>query len=1141
MEYFLSDDNVVGFYRDKAFEITNDISTMRRGYGTLLITQVEEMKSHGGKNYAWIENRVYHTKGNQPVNVPSGETEVLRITGNIQQLENAYSIIPAANRPVYLGKMLKLTTESGAAGVGEMTVKTYQYKYEDEFGEYDTAQRVEISGNERSRIYLDVPLKDVPSQLAKPLVWEGNFKFTADSFVIKKPNLWGVNAQISKFKIGVQELRVVYHESTKQYAVEFKGLLDILGVIKTLLDFFGNISDEVQKYAFYADIVVDNFSVYEDGTIDFKTEVGIGLPQLKIGPFLSDVAPVSSKQTGGVEARLKIDTFTDLYSIFFGLSLPSLEKFTTSGGTEYTRDGALQANVGLFLVRLPVGFLIFPDTIAAEYKDNVGFIQIPSIPAAINQLGGGIYNLHTIRDAVKYGTYPDFNTDFTFGIVDTISPVIKGNRMLSIQDATISLGTTELKLSGDLYFYIVKLLSAEAGLMFYPITGAYIRGEVSLLDVVIIEAYASARYDHQTKSPYIGGYGLGRLQVPSWSLIAPGLTLGEAKAEINTQFVEAYAKWGIFTVGARYYWRTGKVSLASVPQDRGLLVIEQTNEDGITEVIEFGTNFRPIEVKPSKETLPPGGLVILDWTEPQKEYEFSSTGKGGLLVQARYGYDVEDFELTILDPNGKEYPIIYNGVDANVVTSEYIPEGGSEKDKKNYIAVFIPAEDNEAGTWRIESNHDAEFEAYEVKEPAEIESVNVVNKGGLNYDVSFIINGFDADSTCKADVYLMGESQDSRDDSSGQEKLIEQFGDLVIKLAQDVEVNSANVTIPVELPDGIPSGDYRMVVALKEYEQGHEVKSLYTHAESEPFSVVNDNLPPAPQNVTAQSIGNSAIRVSWDAVDEDDITGYFVAVASQDGQEQERHFIPAQEGLQSYSVDIRVKGLDEETTGKDILVAVCALRETETGAPGSGDDGDDDSDDYLAEDAEVFPLTHGRYLVKWKAIDGISDYIITLSGETETESFLYHDSSQGQQSELEATFTTSRQDSYYMATVRGYLPKDVYAKNVEVEDDLFDDSRKKISWDKVEGNIASYTICAEPVTGSGSGEDDEPVTLVYQYVPTEQQERYEIALEGFVPGVDYKVTVTASEAQQQPSRYLGDMSEYVALTVPVPRPPMWTL
>ena len=163
LEYFLSDDNVVGFYRDKAFEITNDISTMRRGYGTLLITQVEEMKSHGGKNYAWIENRVYHTKGNQPVNVPSGETEVLRITGNIQQLENAYSIIPAANRPVYLGKMLKLTTESGAAGVGEMTVKTYQYKYEDEFGEYDTAQRVEISGNERSRIYLDVPLKDVPS------------------------------------------------------------------------------------------------------------------------------------------------------------------------------------------------------------------------------------------------------------------------------------------------------------------------------------------------------------------------------------------------------------------------------------------------------------------------------------------------------------------------------------------------------------------------------------------------------------------------------------------------------------------------------------------------------------------------------------------------------------------------------------------------------------------------------------------------------------------------------------------------------------------------------------------------------------------------------------------------------------------
>jgi hypothetical protein len=470
-----------------------------------------------------------------------------------------------------------------------------------------------------------------------------------------------------------------------------------------------------------------------------------------------------------------------------------------------------------------------------------------------------------------------------------------------------------------------------------------------------------------------------------------------------------------------------------------------------------------------------------------------------------------------------------------VVTSEYIPEGGSEKDKKNYVAVFIPAEDNEAGTWKIESNHDAEFEAYEVKEPAEIESVNVVNKGGLNYDVSFIINGFDADSTCKADVYLMGESQDSRDDSSGQEKLIEQFGDLVIKLAQDIEVNSDNVTIPVELPDGIPSGDYRMVVALKEeYEQGYEVKSLYTHAESEPFSVVNDNLPPAPQNVTAQSIGNSAIRVSWDAVDEDDITGYFVAVASQDGQEQERHFIPAQEGLQSYSVDIRVKGLDEETTGKDILVAVCALREI--AASDSGDDDGDDSDDYLAEDAEVFPLTHGRYLVKWKAIDGISDYIITLSGETETESFLYHDSSQGQQSELEATFTTSRQDSYYMATVKGYLPKDVYAKNVEVEN-LFVDSCKKISWDKVEGNIASYTICAEPVTGSGSGEDDEPVTLVYQYVPTEQQGRYEITLEDFVPGVDYKVTVVANEVQQQPSRYLGDMSEYVALTVPVPSPP----
>lgn len=1158
-----------GFYRDNAFEYVNDPRLANRAFGSLLITKVETtvFESITNRQLTHVENKVYYQHGPGTIPVPAGEQEVLRITGNVQKMsDDVYSIIPSTENSIYLGKLLKIAGESVKPGARrpELVIRFEDIPLISPFESiddprYEIQRQVFIEGNDLIRIHLETPTlklgyRVIPEPARKPQIWKGAFRLNVNDFVISNPDLFGLasdtTTNIAGFLLSIKQLRYGYVPDEKQYAVEIKAGLNMSSILSFLYDKFGSKA----KYFMYADAQAERFQILEDGTIRFKTEFTVGLPYLKIGP-LATAIDGDENQRAGAHGKVSIDTIENVYSIEAKLAIPDLSSYNNVAPGKKTTVG-LRGKVGVFLFDTANGVMFMVDTVEAEFYDSYGFIQIPKIPFTINQIGGGIRNLHTLRTATT--KYPDFDGYFVFGITDTFSPIILSKRMLSFKDVTLSVGSREIAASGQMYLYFVPLMQAEAKFMYYPKIGAYVSGGINIWDVIVGKATAEVSYNFEHSRFYAGGYVHGYIQIPESSPIFPGAKLAEAMAGISTEEVRAFAAIPIINIyaGVRYRWAdrapefftAGEIQLPEMPFS--VMTLSDSADPVDQGGMVIGTNLYPIAMHRSVSgggvelfsTF--GGMDVFDaedtvtssvYVEPPyfpetvtssvySETTYYSDGKDSILIQAKVPRGTEIFPLKLVAPSGKEieYPVFD---EQKVLKSTYRPNENSEP--LDYYALVIAAEDNEIGTWRVQTPVDVDWEGFKVLTLSGISKVEAVHQGDLKYEVKIDVDTPPAPELSNVvELYL---------EKTGDPEANDYF----LILASDIKMNADDfpAAIPVELPDTIEDGTYTIRAALRQFDAaGNEMQ--FQSAVSDPIVVKNPNLPPAPSGVAAKPAGNGDIEVSWDAVAGPDITGYYVTIVDEFGvpvPDAEPVWVSAADG----GPDRYAAIIGGYPAGASYNVAVQAVRDTGSADP-------DDGDIVIPSDYSTLERrgNAGLHLAIWKPVPGVEEYEIIITDGKEEIVIPYFDDgvsnrieTYDDQGELfEGIGLPLKNLSLYIdydIEVNGIIPENLNAGGVAVTE--VSPGTRTISWDAVNAkDIVSYSIVAVP------DNPDESDIIVHEYtdVPNPQPGRYSVTLDGFVNGVGYNVLVTANKAPARTTtKFFSPWSAAASVFVPEPSPP----
>jgi hypothetical protein len=1121
-----------GFYRDDALTITTDVAYMRRGYGTLLITNKETTAyGDGNEEFTINTNSIHHFKGEQEVVVPSGEKEVMRIRGDIQRISEEgdspkYSVIPDKHNPTHIGdKLLRIegaddeTDENGGnkGQPAQMIVELLPQTVVDSAGfEVGINKSAYISGNDKCRIYMNVQEKVGALVTRSSLIWSKAFELSANDLIFENPRMFGlsheVSATLGTFTLGIKEFRVHYVPEKQQYAADFSGMLDLLSLLEQIYTYFG---DGQRKLAFL-DIQVDNFRVYEDGTIDFKIDTGIGLPPFTVQHFNPIENPEDMK--GLLSGRLKIDTIEDLFSISAKLGIPAFQEI--GGDLDDTGNSAsVRGTFGVFAVDTPIIPLLFVDTLEFEIDTSGGFIPLGNIPLAINQIGGGIYDLHTIRDAFNNGEAPDIKADFWFGINDTFSPLIFGNHLFNFKNTRISVGNRRIRLSGDIFLYSLKMFNSGTTLYSYPVIGADIWGEINILDAFIGRAEAEITYDFEKGRFYAGGELRGTLQVPPVIPVFGGYKFIDTGGVLSTDGALVFFNIGKTRYGVKYSWFDQEVSLASgdnrskhslvvasTGTETGLYTIEKEAEDGTLQQMTFGTNVYAIPT-----STPVGKMRLLGTMDAGgSSLQFQSTGSGALLVQGKYQKGQDIMPIEIFKPDETKYEVYTEGELQNAFTFDPDANG-----TEMHIAIDIPAEENMAGTWTVTSPAQVDFSIYGVKTAPEIDSINVTAGEDGQYDAVVEFTGQALETTDTIDLYVINRE-------AGKET--------AICLLKDQPVSGNSLTHSFTLPDNAPTGSYSVAAVLNHYDvdgSGGKNLILSDRKESEDFSVTNEKTPQSPQNVVITPMGSRA-RVEWDAMTGQDISGYLVSATDGTGTAAEGSssiYIEHMAGKERYEAFI-----EGWTTEREYDVVVQAFYKEEKPK--------DDTESPLYSNIWE---QHGssRYQVDWEQDAAASQY----------EVFIYDENDQLVQTFLYAAPENIAEDEWVSVVVRGLDPAVVYtskvfpireddlvAKNVTCQD-IGDGSSKTITWDAVSAdNIKSYTIAATPQ--EIAGEDSDLVLYEYILPEGEQPGTFTVVVEGFDNTRAYEVAVVANKrVEEAPKIYYGELSNLQRIYIGAPQPP----
>lgn len=199
----------------------------------------------------------------------------------------------------------------------------------------------------------------------------------------------------------------------------------------------------------------------------------------------------------------------------------------------------------------------------------------------------------------------------------------------------------------------------------------------------------------------------------------------------------------------------------------------------------------------------------------------------------------------------------------------------------------------------------------------------------------------------------------------------------------------------------------------------------------------------------------SRLKVEWDALEGQEITGYLVSAINEQGTIEEGAssiFVPYKEGRQHYETFI-----EGWTSDREYNVVVQAFLEEKL--PGEQE-----------EEIQGWPFVNellgsGQYEVKWAQEEDVYAYKIVLIDEFDevAQTFLY-EVPEGipQDQELSVVVRGLPTKKRYSARIYPVRNEDLFAKNVSVSD-IGDGSSKTVGFDSIQrSDLKSYMIVAIP-------------------------------------------------------------------------------
>ena len=202
-----------GYFKERVLTISDD-PKYKRYHGTLLITKTVRHIEYFGKTYEEITHHIHLFKSGAGVEVPEQEEEVLRLTGDIQIIndENGnpekYLLIPDVKFPVYLGgnllkivggrafEAIDLKEEGEASGEDDTSGKMFVelrteplYSSESVPARLGTHTYAHVIGGKHLQIYLNANVKMDSGIPLSGLIWSREFDLDVNKMELKSPRL----------------------------------------------------------------------------------------------------------------------------------------------------------------------------------------------------------------------------------------------------------------------------------------------------------------------------------------------------------------------------------------------------------------------------------------------------------------------------------------------------------------------------------------------------------------------------------------------------------------------------------------------------------------------------------------------------------------------------------------------------------------------------------------------------------------------------------------------------------------------------------------------------------------------------------------------------------------------------------------
>lgn len=549
---------------------------------------------------------------------------------------------------------------------------------------------------------------------------------------------------------------------------------------------------------------------------------------------------------------------------------------TTIGLKPYLKNGKIYLNIKCMLnedEKAPI-----PDELVFWAEWGEPGVPLGTTPASLTALGGGFSNLY--ESIYGSGGVPPITVMVRVGM--DIAKILEGTAALEVSGQRIlaQIPNLNIKKMGDKAgFYDISLL-----VQWDPTVRVKLEGNINILDIILAYLLVGGGED------YFEFIARGAICIPP---DVPGIG---GKTVIGAELGADLSKfWGMLTLcgldfSVQYYW--GEEVTADYPGP----VPASLSAFGASAAAEpsgfiFGGNVTlssssqnapeaPKAQAMGMMTLASGSTVtsVSDSRVTSSEYVLNMGAdlpSAMIEVMAYTG----DPAIYVTKPDGSAYKLVEADVDSNgvILNNEKANFWYQTIDGVQKAYISIPPSVMAEGKWMIGANQHIEMNVHGVTPIPKLTQANMLYEPetqDIQVNWPPVPNG-------TVSVYLTKDkfTADDTVDFTDKNKAVSASGDLGTLLKK--EVDSADGSVTVKIPETMESGDYYVHTILKL--DGDGISSVYASAAdgADTISFTNPNAPAAPKRIEVTPVGDGYFMIIPEA--EGAVDGYSVEVYEEDG------------------------------------------------------------------------------------------------------------------------------------------------------------------------------------------------------------------------------------------------------------------